>query len=211
MLTQTSKLIISLAMSAFSIGIFAALRGRERKICMIAMLLSTLGDVFMIDDLVPIGTVGVFIGAAFFMLAHIVYSYCFISASKRKGYKFFNGGSIAGICTIAAATAALTAAMFVKTGEIQSMYFPLLLYLAIIGMNIACQFSYAASEKGMRLFLILGMALFLVSDCTIFLWMLNITRAHNDLVWFTYIPAQLLIILFNSPLKKDNASVGESE
>ena len=190
-------------MSAYSVALFAALRGRNRKICMFAMFLSTLGDLFMIDDLVPIdGTLAIIIGAVFFMLSHIVYSYCFISASKRKGYKLVNGGFIAGIVTIVAATAALTVAMFMKTGEMQSMYLPLLIYLAIIGLNIACQFSYAVSEKGSRLFLILGMLLFLASDCTIFLWMLNIMPAHNDFVWFTYIPAQLLILTFNSPLKK---------
>ena len=210
MLTQTSKIIISIIMSAYSIVLFAALRGRNRKICMIAMFLSTLGDLFMIDDLVPMDSdLAIIIGAVFFMLSHLVYSYCFISASKRKGYKFFNGGFIAGVCTIVAATGALTAAMFIKTGQMQKMYLPLLIYLAIIGLNIACQFSYAVSEKGNRLFLILGMLLFLVSDCTIFLWMLNIMPAHNDLVWFTYIPAQLLILTFNSPLKRVNAVEGE--
>ena len=46
------------------------------------------------------------------------------------------------------------------------------------------------------------MALFLLSDFVIFLNMLAVTPAHNDFVWATYIPAQLLILLFCRALKR---------
>lgn len=197
MLTHTAKLIISFALSATSVGLFVKFRGEERKLCMIAMLLSTVGDLFMTDTF-HMGAASTYPGAAGFILAHIVYAICFTKASKRKGYKIANKGMGAGIALTLAVVAVLTILMFKVTGSVQGMYFPLLAYLAIIGVNLCCQFSYAVNEKGRRYWLIVGMTLFIISDMVVFLPMLNISPEYNDFVWATYAPAQLLIILFNS-------------
>ena len=201
MLTHTAKLLISFSLSFLSVGLYVYFRGNERSLCMIAMLLSTVGDLFMTDTF-NMGAASTYPGAAGFILAHIVYAVCFVKAGKDKGYRLANRGLYAGMGLTLAVVIVLTVLMFKITGSIQGMYFPLLAYLAIIGLNLCCQFSYAVNEKGLRYFLIVGMSLFIISDMVVFLPMLNISPEHNDFVWATYAPAQLLIILFNSDMRK---------
>lgn len=204
MLSQPIKVIISFLLSAISIVLFIKYKGINRKMCMFAMLSSTLGDVFM-TDIVNIGPMSTYFGATFFIIAHIIYALCFIVSSKKKQYKFFNIGFYIGLIITIIVIIILTIVMIVKTGAVQSMYLPLLGYLLFIGINLASQYSYAYNEKGTRLFLMLGMLLFIISDFLVFLPMLNIcegTPTFNDYIWFTYIPAQLLIIVFNDNINK---------
>ena len=202
MLTQPMKVVLSFILSTIAIIMYFVYKGTNRKLCMFAMMSSTLGDIFM-TDIVKIGSMSTYFGATFFIIAHIIYALCFIIASKRKEYKFLNKGFYYGLLIVVIIVILLTVLMFVKTGSIQSMYFPLLGYLFFIGLNLVSQFSYAYSESSFRLLLMLGMLLFIVSDFLVFLPMLNIvqeTPYFNDYIWFTYVPAQLIIIIFNSSI-----------
>lgn len=170
----------------------------NRKLCMFAMFSSTLGDIFM-TDILNIGSSSTYYGATFFIIAHIIYAFCFIRASKRNNYSFFNKGFYAGLIVVVITIIALTTLMLVKTKKIQGMYIPLLGYLLFIGFNLVSQFSYAYSNPKSKM-LMLGMLLFIISDFLVFLPMLNIYQesvSYNDWIWFTYVPAQLIIILFN--------------
>lgn len=203
MLTQTSKVIISFILSGLAVFLYVRYKGSERKWCMFAMLSSTLGDIFM-TDIIGMGPASTYPGAAFFILAHILYAFCFIRASRRKRYDMMNKGMIVGIMLTVFTAMLMAAAMIRVTGQMQGMFLPLIAYLLFIGFNLSCQFSYAYSEGGKRGFLILGMFLFIVSDFLVFMPMLNVcegTPSFNDWIWFTYIPAQLLIILFNTDFK----------
>lgn len=202
MLTQIEKVIISIVLSLTSIGLFVTLKGKERKISMIAMLLSTIADIFM-TDILSLGEISTYPGAAFFILAHLVYAFGFFKASKRKGYTIINKGAITGIILVVLSAVALGIIAFSIEEPQTVMFFLILVYYLIIGFNLVMQFSYATNEKGSRLMLIPAMTLFLISDFTIFLNMLAVTPEHNDLVWLTYIPAQFFIILFNSNLRKE--------
>ena len=89
-----------------------------------------------------------------------------------------------------------------KTGRVQAMYVPILGYLAFIGLNLIRQFSYGFNRKGSFYFLPAAMTLFLISDFLVFLPMLAVVQEsviYNLVIWMFYLPAQLLIILFNSP------------
>ena len=203
MLSQISKVIISFILSGLAVFLYVRYKGSERKWCMFAMLSSTLGDIFM-TDIIGMGPASTYPGAAFFILAHILYALCFIRASRRKGYGMMNKGMIVGIMLTVFTAMLMAAAMIKVTGQMQGMFLPLIAYLLFIGFNLSCQFSYAYSEGGKRGFLILGMFLFIVSDFLVFMPMLNVcegTPSFNDWIWFTYIPAQLLIILFNTDFK----------
>ena len=203
MLTQPAKVIISFLLSFLALFLYVRFKNRERKLCMFAMFSSTVGDIFM-TDILQIGSSSTYFGAFFFILAHCVYAICFIKASYQKNYHLFNVGMIVGICVSIIAILSLYILMINVTGSIQSMFIPLIGYMLFISINLVCQFSYAYSEKGKRRFLYLGMLLFLVSDFLVFMPMLNIvveTQTFNDYIWFTYIPAQILIILFNSDFK----------
>lgn len=200
MLTQTTKVILSISLSILSTILFLIYKNKERKLCMFAMLSSTVGDVFM-TDMVNVGSMSTYFGAFFFILAHIIYAYCFIKRSKEKEYKFVNFGFYLGLVLMMLMIITLTILMFSKTKKIQPMYFPLLAYIFFIGVNTISQYSYAFNEKGLRKMLMIGMLLFVISDFLVFLPMLNICKespTYNDYIWFTYVPAQLLILLFNS-------------
>lgn len=199
-MTKTFKITVSILLSITAIILYFTLKGEERKKAMIGMITCTLGDLFMVDAF-RIGVASLYPGAGFFMLGHIIYGFGFIKASKRKGYTLINGGFKGGVIFTLALTIGLAVLTFIQP-EPEMFFFVLLIYIAVIGFNLACQFSYAVNEKGTRYLLILGMSLFIISDFIIFLNMVNVMPAHNDLVWATYIPAQALIILFNSDLKK---------
>ena len=206
MLPRIAKVIISILLSALSVVLYLRLRGKERKSCMLAMLLCTVGDLFMVN-LFGLGDVSTYPGAAFFMAGHVVYGLGFLKESNRKGYVFRNRGFWLGTGLVIAAAVLLGALAFTIPEEPQTlMYFLILIYLAVIGFNLACQFSYAHSEMGSRVWIAVGMALFLLSDLVIFLNMLAVTPAHNDFVWATYIPAQLLILLFCRALKRTDGA-----
>ena len=204
MLTQPIKVILSFVLSLFAFVMYTVYKNTNRKMCMFAMFASTFGDMFM-TDIFNIGLMSTYFGATFFIISHIIYALCFILSSRKKNYKYFNIGFYLGVITVTFTAIALTLMMIIKTRNVHDMYISLLLYLFFIGLNLVSQYSYAYSEKGYRLFLILGMLLFLISDFLVFLPMLNICQEsmqYNDFIWFTYVPAQLLIIIFNSDFIK---------
>lgn len=200
-LSHTAKLILSGSLSVLSVILFLSFKGRERKLVMYAMLLSTLGDVFMTDTF-HMGGRSVIPGAAFFIASHVVYIICFTGAVRNTGRPLVNVPFRVGVILTAVAAGDLFFMMMNIAKSVQPMFFPLLIYLAVIGMNLSCQYSYAAVSGGTKNFLALGMTLFLISDFIVFLPMLNVCGEMNDLVWATYVPAQLLIVLFNSDFKK---------
>ena len=201
MAIQYSKVVCSILLSLLAVILFLRSRREERKLCMTAMILSSIGDVFM-TDVLKLGASGTVPGAAFFILAHIVYAVCFFRAGKRNRCRIVNNGFIAGVCLTVFSAVLLTVLMLVKTGQVQTMYVPLLGYLAFVGINLISQFSYGFSRKGSYYFLPAAMTLFLISDFLVFLPMLAVVREsviYNLVIWMCYLPAQLLIILFNSP------------
>ena len=86
---QYIKVTISLLLSLLAICLYQKLKGEERKYCMVGMMLSTAGDIFM-TDVLKLGAIGTYPGAAFFILAHIVYAFCFFRAGKKYGITLKN-------------------------------------------------------------------------------------------------------------------------
>lgn len=204
MAIQYSKVVCSILLSLLAVILFLRNRREERKLCMVAMILSGIGDIFM-TDVLKLGSAGTVPGAAFFILAHIVYAVCFFRAGKRNRCRILNNGFTAGVCLTVSAAALLTILMLAKTGRVQAMYVPILGYLAFVGLNLITQFSYSFNRKGSFYFLPAAMTLFLISDFLVFLPMLGVVQEsviYDLVIWMFYLPAQLLIILFNSPASK---------
>ena len=204
MVIQYSKVACSILLSFLAVILFLRNRREERKLCMAAMILSSIGDIFM-TDVLKLGSAGTVPGAAFFILAHIVYAVCFFRAGKRNRCRILNNGFTVGVCLTVSAAALLTILMLAKTGRVQAMYVPILGYLAFVGFNLITQFSYSFNRKGSFYFLPAAMTLFLISDFLVFLPMLAVVQEsviYNLVIWMFYLPAQLLIILFNSPASK---------
>ena len=202
MAIQYSKVVCSILLSLLAVILFLRNRSEERKLCMVAMILSSFGDIFM-TDVLKLGSAGTVPGAAFFILAHILYAVCFFRAEKRNRCRIVNNGFIVGMCLTVLAAALLTVLMLAKTGRVQTMYVPVLGYLAFICLNLISQFSYGFNRKGSFYFLPAAMTLFLISDFLVFLPILAVVQEsviYNLVIWMFYLPAQLLIILFNSAL-----------
>ena len=85
MISTNAKIIMTAILSITAILLFVFLGGRSRRECMIAMLLSTIGDVFMVDGVIN-WELSTYVGAAFFMAAHIVYAGCFVKNINERGY-----------------------------------------------------------------------------------------------------------------------------
>ena len=167
---------------------------------MVAMILSSIGDIFM-TDVFKLGSSGTIPGAVFFILAHIVYAICFFRAGKRNQYRIVNNGFIFGVLLTVFSFVLISVLMFSISGRVQEMYVPILGYLSFIGIDLVSQFSYGFNKKGRYYFLPVAMTLFLISDLLVFMPMLSIVQEsviYNLVVWMLYLPAQLLIILFNS-------------
>lgn len=205
MIPLAAKLIMSALLSALAVFLYFYLKGDYRRECMIAMLLSSCGDAFMVDNFIKIGDFGTYIGAAFFIAAHIIYGKCFYKMSKDKGYAVKGAGLYTGIAVMAASAIALAVlALVVPENPQPIMLCLIMIYVAVIGYHLVCNFSYSFSAKRLNYVLAFAVLIFYVSDLFIFFDMLNITHALRDYVWFVYPVAQLLLILFNSPLKKES-------
>ena len=105
------KIAMTLLLSVLAVILYIRLGGKARRLCMIAMLLSTVGDFFM-TDFFGIGGFSTYPGAAFFMAAHVVYALCFIGLCKDRGFKYFGGGFWTGLVFMVLSAAALGIAAF---------------------------------------------------------------------------------------------------
>lgn len=202
-----AKLAITLTLSALSVGLYFYFRNISRKRCMWAMLLSTVGDLFMTNifgipkDLELMSTV---IGAAFFGVAHILYATCYDNLRREREIPVKGAGLVIGVLTVVGSWIALLVIMCVKS-DFKAVMFPLIsLYLVAIGVNVVnvCIFSFGA--KGWRLLNAFGVIVFLVSDILIFLEMLA-EIPTREYVWYVYPFGQLFLLLFNTPLTKQGS------
>lgn len=199
---QLLKVCLSLAISVTAIVLYKTKPGVCRKGVMTAMLVCTLGDVFM-TDLIGIGDVSTYPGAVLFIIAHILYGMTFkkSAAGTEAGYK--NTGLKRGFLVMTASAAVLAVlALAVPETPQYVMLVLILVYIAAIGFNVCSQFAYGFAAGGRARVLPWAAVLFYVSDICIFLGMLDITELFNNAVWFLYLPAQLLIVLFNSNAEK---------
>lgn len=198
------KLLLSFLLSALAIVLFVFFNNEYRKQCMLAMLLSTFGDLFMVDDFIPLGEYGTYIGAALFIAAHLVYAKCFAKMAKDKGYSLKGSGMYIGIAVMVVSTIVIAVFNFLVPEPAIIMFVLILVYIAVIGVHLCCNFAYGFADKGLSYFLPFAVLIFYLSDIFIFSDMLNIEHASRAYVWYLYPVAQLLLILFNSPLRKQD-------
>lgn len=171
---------------------------------MIAMLLSTAGDLFMVN-VFSLENINTYIGAALFIAAHIVYAGVFVDRCKLLGYKYFSPGFFCGLSVMVISAVGLAVAEFGFAQEKKPvMFFLILIYVAVIGYNLCSQFTYAFAKTGLALILPFAITVFYATDIFIFLNMLNINNDLRQYVWYFYPFAQLAIILFNSEFKKES-------
>lgn len=189
--------VLTLLMSVFALVMALIFPSHARWLCFAAMAFSSVGDIFLmrfggLDKVFPNYFM---IGAAFFMLAHLLYAACFTLRIRESGAAFFNAGAVIAL-VIAAVCFAYFAKLCMEPGR-RDQYPLILVYLIIISINCMSIFSYAYSSAGrhpMAILAAVGAVSFLLSDLIIGLGMAAGINQYDHLIWWLYPIGQILII-----------------
>lgn len=197
------KLICTGLLSVIATILFLLNRkSKTRLFCMIAMILCSIGDVFMTNSFKIDDMISTIIGASSFIAGHIVYAYMFYRLIKLNKGKLVNVGFIVGLVAGLVPIIVMDILGTTLVGEPSVLYLVAVpIYVLVITIHIACNFSYGWQHKSWRtLILAVAVTLFYVTDIWIFLYMFKLApKSLQDCVWHFYPLAQLLIILFCVP------------
>lgn len=189
------SLVLTMLLSALSLVLAVVFRTPIRWLCFAAMLMSSVGDIFLmhfkgIEERFPNFFV---VGAAFFMLAHLLYTACFALKICDQGSMYMNGGAAAALVI-----AVLSLIYFTSICKNKSQLPLAVAYLAIITLNCMTVFSFAWLNGIGDLLAVLaaiGATSFLASDLIIGFGLLANIHRYDYLIWWLYPIGQLLLII----------------
>ena len=194
------SMVLSGLLSLTALVLALCFTGKDRWLYCAAMILSTIGDLFManfssISEKLPVPSF--FVGATFFIFAHILYIFTYRVLIRQNGFVLVNPGFLAAVVFVLAC-GALVLGKCLRNGNVDwAMLILCVIYMCIIGFNCATIFSYAWSVKSIRSIAALGALSFFLSDLIIgvealtgfttdFLW---------EMIWWLYPIGQFLMIL----------------
>lgn len=186
-------------MSLFAVALALIFRTADRYLCMAAMIISSFGDVLLMNFLGLSRVLPNYftLGAVLFMSAHMFYFAAFLYLIRKQNYPVINAGFFFGIGLITSAFILLTY-LTVKTGRLNfGMFILCFIYLIFIGANCCIIFSLAYSAKGIALLTAVGALSFFISDLIIgFDRLAGISSPLlDDLVWWFYPVGQVLLLI----------------
>lgn len=191
--------VLTLLISLYGIILACVFRTPQRIICAAAMLLSSLGDILLMDykpvtKKLPLR--GFTAGAASFGIAHLVYASAFIFIMVKEGYGVVNPGFFCGIGLFVASVAALIFLMKTKKQNNPVMKVLPFCYLLLISFNLTVIFSCSVSRGAYGLISGIGALSFYVSDLILSVRLVSsIKIKHNEaLVWWFYPIGQILLL-----------------
>lgn len=196
LISNRAKLLCSLLLVVFAF-IITCIRPEaiDSKICLLAMLISFLGDISL--NCMPLNKRPhwlLYTGAAFFMIAHLVYASAYYWIIHENNKFYINFGSIIAslfITLLFASTVALAIYSKSKPKNMTIVIFSL--YTVIIGINFVTIYSYSWSFGSASF---VGALSFLISDFIIGIE--TVFKVKSDilrkLVWIFYPIGQILII-----------------
>ncbi|MDO5410280.1 MAG: lysoplasmalogenase [Lachnospiraceae bacterium] len=198
-LPASRKLTITIALSLFALILALLFPTTDRVICLAAMLLSSVGDIILmnfrkIGEKMPIPYF--YAGAVFFMFSHILYTYAFLTMILKNGYNYLNIGFWMAIVIIVITAVAISILVF-KNGKInRQMYLLCFAYVMLIGANCATIFSWSFSMGGTRWLAAAGALSFFISDMIIGIdKLLGITSDRlKKAIWVFYPIGQFFIL-----------------
>lgn len=188
------KISISLLIFAFIVCIFRS-GSIDSKICLVAMFFSSLGDIAL--NCKPIEKRShtlLYIGAFFFMIAHLIYASAYYLLIQGASLSFANPGMyIAMSIMILIFIVSVISIRKGKKSMKHSMIFVFMMYMIMISINFITIYSYSWNFKAISF---IGATSFLISDYiigieTVFKIKSNLLR---KLVWIFYPIGQILII-----------------
>ena len=196
LISNKTKLFISASLVGFAFILYCfSPNSFDRKVCLLAMCFSFLGDLSL--NCMPINKRPhwlLYLGAAFFMIAHLEYAAAYYWLICGNSKQFFNLGSIIAftfILLLFAVSVAFTIYSKSKPNKITILVF--CLYTVIIGINFVTIYSYSWSF-GSAAFI--GALSFLISDFIIGVETVFKVKSEvlRKLVWIFYPIGQILII-----------------
>ncbi len=197
-LPGTFVLTVLLSLTALLLAVIR--RQSYAWVCFAAMLMSSVGDLFMtgfgdIGTLVPNSFI---FGAGAFAISHIIYLCAYRILIRRRGYRTKNAGMYAAIVFALGCLLYFTYVCAVR-GDF-SMYPVCMIYLAVIAANCATIFSYSHSRARdghpYMLLAAVGALSFMLSDFFIGLGTLAGINDLDFLIWWLYPIGQILMLLF---------------
>ena len=194
------SLVLTMLMSALALVLAVVFRSQDRWLCLMAMLLSSVGDVILmnwrgIGHRLPIP--GFYAGAMFFILAHFVYTAAYAGMIRRNGYSYRNAGFWIALSLIVLIGVTVTVMCLRRIRVNWTMYGLCIVYLCVIGCMLATVFSFAWSVRGWRSIAAVGALSFFLSDLIIGLdRLLYITTPRlQGMIWELYPVGQILLLL----------------
>lgn len=197
LINNKTKILISISLVVLALVLCTAFPNEfDRRICLIAMLFSFIGDICL--NCMPINKRPhklLYTGAFFFMIAHLVYASAYTFMIHNTGKEFVTPGAyIAYAIMVIIFLVSIICIYITRTTTKFPMIVVFLLYLTIVSMNFITICSYSYSFKSLSF---IGAASFLISDYiigieTIFKIKSNTLR---KLVWIFYPIGQILILI----------------
>ncbi|MEA4823898.1 MAG: lysoplasmalogenase [Clostridiaceae bacterium] len=191
--------ILTVLMSFFALLLALIFRTPSRWLIFAAMLLSSLGDFTLMRDFTGIFRSlpfdKLYLGAAFFLLAHLLYITAFTYLLRSGGYRLWNAGFCIGIALFCIAFTVILYSYIHNRPRNPTLLITALLYLVVISFLCALIGSYGFWAGSRRYLAVLGSVSFFVSDFIIALGVFRITNAYDRLIWWFYPIGQILLIL----------------
>jgi hypothetical protein len=193
------SLVLTTLMSIYAVTLAVIFRNVPHYIAVFAMLLSSLGDIVLMDYK-PITSHlhlhGSFSGASLFMLSHLLYIATFGYKIFVGGYIYINTGFYIAAFTFIILSVACTAISLIRKSSGRNLIIPCILYLFVISLNCATVYSYAFSAGGKGIISAAGILSFLISDCFIILKdVCGIkSKTLSKLIWWFYPIGQILLL-----------------
>ena len=196
LISNKTKLIISISLVIFAFILFCIRpNALDSQICLLAMFFSFLGDLSL--NCMPMNKRPhwlLYIGAAFFMVAHLQYAVAYYWLIRESNKQFFNlGASFACTFIVLLFTASVAFTIYSKSKPKLMTIVVFCLYTIIIGINFVTIYSYSWSFSAASF---IGALSFLISDFIIGIETVFKVKSETlrKLVWIFYPIGQILII-----------------
>lgn len=194
------RLVLSLLMSLYAIILALIFPSLPRLFAVIAMLLSSLGDIILMDykpitDRLPLR--GFVPGACVFAVAHLAYIAAFGLQIYKNAMRYINYGVIIALGIFMFIVIAASVIAISRHSDGIGLLLPGIAYLFVISCNCATVYSSAVNFGGLKVISAIGVFSFLVSDCFIVIdKVCGIkSKALNGLIWWFYPIGQILLLL----------------
>ena len=194
------SLVLTVIMSLTALGLAIAMPSTDRWLRAGAMLLSSLGDIILMNYTpivkhLPKPMQGFIGGAAAFAVAHLVYFAAFFVLIHERNYSLINAGFWAGIVLTVVVAASLVFLAIHNRQDLSML--PLGMgYALVIGAVLTLVGSYAVSHGGFGWVLALGSVSFIISDY--FIGLDVFCGVHSNtlqgLIWWFYPIGQLMLL-----------------